>query len=135
MNKTLAIIKPDGISKKYSGDIIKSIEFNGFKILRMSKMTLKESQAKEFYAIHKDRSFFGELVNYMISGEVIVMALQKDNAVNEWRDLMGATDPLKANIGTIRKMYGASIGENVTHGSDSDDNANIEIKFFFPELV
>lgn len=135
MNKTLAIIKPDGISKKYSGDIIKSIEYNGFNILRMSKMTLTESQAKKFYAIHKDRPFFDELVNYMISDKIIVMVLQKGDAVNEWRYLMGETDPLKANIGTIRKMYGAGIGENVTHGSDSNENANIEIKFFFPELI
>ena len=135
MNKTLAIIKPDGIKKKYSGDIIKYIELNNFKILRMKKILLTKIEAEEFYSIHKERSFFNELVTYMISNEVIVIALEKENAVNDWRDCMGSTDPLKANIGTIRKMYGASIGENVTHGSDSNENAKIEINFFFPELI
>lgn len=131
MEKTLAIIKPDAILAKYSGPIINLIELNHFNILAMKKLHLKREQAEKFYEIHKERSFFGELVEYMISGPVIVMALEKENAVNDWRLLMGATDPAKATVGTIRKMYGKSIGSNATHGSDSPENAKNEVKFFF----
>ena len=134
MNKTFAIIKPDAVANCISGDIIKCIELNGFKIIRMQKIQMTEVQAKEFYAVHKERPFYGELVKYMISGPVIVMALEKENAVQSWRDLMGSTNPAQAALGTIRKMFGKSIGENATHGSDSDENAKIELKFFFSDL-
>lgn len=133
--KTLAIIKPDAVESGYSGEIISLIELNGFSIVRMEKMTLTRKLAEEFYAVHRERPFFGELVEYMFSGPIIVMALQKENAVQQWRDLMGATDPLKASVGTIRKMFGTSIGSNATHGSDSLENARTEITFFFPDLA
>ncbi len=134
MEKTLAIIKPDAIADKFSGQIIELIELNKFDILGLTKLQMTKEQAQKFYEVHKERPFYGELVEYMISGPVVVMALQKEDAVSAWRDLMGATDPNKAAYGTIRKMFGKSIGSNATHGSDSLENAAIEIKFFFPEL-
>lgn len=134
IEKTLAIIKPDAVFAKVSGNIISLIELNGFIILGMKKVQLKRSEAEKFYEIHKERSFFNELVEYMISGPVIVMALEKEDAVADWRTLMGATDPSKSLVGTIRRMYGKSIGSNATHGSDSLENAKLELKFFFPEL-
>lgn len=133
MNKTCAIIKPDAITAKHSGNIISIIELNGFTIARMEKMHLSRAQAEAFYAVHNQRSFFGELVDYMISGPVIVMALEKEHAIQEWRDLMGATNPAQAAVGTIRKMFGTSIGSNATHGSDSAENAAQELTFFFPQ--
>ena len=133
--KTLAMIKPDAVQAKHSGLIINLIELNKFSIVRMEKMNLTKQQAEKFYEIHKDKSFFGELVTYMTSGPVIVMALEKENAVKDWRDLMGDTNPAKAMPGTMRKMFGTSIGNNATHGSDSSDNAKIELKFFFSTLL
>jgi len=135
MEKTLAIIKPDAIKAKYSGKIIDRIEQEGFNIVALKKLRLTTAQAEAFYAVHKERSFFRELVDFMISGPVIVLALEKENAVKAWRDLMGATDPAKADAGTIRKQFGANLGENATHGSDSIENAQTEVKFFFPELA
>lgn len=132
--KTFAIIKPDATAAGHSGQIINIIELNKFSIIRMQKMQLTKEQAEKFYAVHKERSFFRELVDYMISGPVIVMALEKENAIQEWRDLMGATDPKKAGAGTIRRMFGTSIGNNATHGSDAPETAKVELKFFFPEL-
>lgn len=134
VEKTFAIIKPDAISACVSGQIINIIELNKFNILRMHKVQLTHKQAETFYAIHRERSFFRELVDYMISGPVILMALEKDNAISEWRDLMGATDPKKAAPGTLRRMFGTSIGNNATHGSDSLENAQKELQFFFPDL-
>ena len=133
LERTCAFIKPDAIADRRSGDIISSIELNGFTILRMEKIRLTSQQAEAFYAIHKAKPFFGELVAYTISGPVIVMALEKDNAIKEWRDLMGATDPTKATVGTLRKMFGSSIGSNAVHGSDSPETARQEIAFFFPQ--
>ena len=135
MNKTFAIIKPNAIQDKNSGKIIDMIEANGFDIIGMKKISMSEEQAKKFYDVHKERPFFGELVDMMTSGPVIVMVLKKDNAIQDWRDLMGATDPSQAAEGTIRKKFGKSIGENATHGSDSLKNARIEIEQFFPELI
>lgn len=132
--KTLAIIKPDAITALHSGMIISIIELNKFNILRMQKLKLTQAQAQAFYEIHKEKPFFQELVDYMLSGPVIVMALEKENAIKDWRDLMGATDPKKAVPGTLRMMFGTSIGSNATHGSDSAENAQREIKFFFPDL-
>lgn len=128
---TLAIIKPDAVQSKHSGPIITMIELNKFTITAMQKVHLTRKQAETFYAVHKERSFFGELVDYMVSGPIIVMSLSKDNAVQEWRDLMGATNPANAGPGTIRRMFGVDIGNNAVHGSDSLQNAAIEVKFFF----
>lgn len=130
MNKTFAIIKPDAVQAGHTGAIINLIELNKFKIAHMRKLQLTDAQVKEFYAVHATKSFFQELVDYMLSGPVVIMQLESENAINKWRDLMGATDPKKAAPGTIRYMYGASIGNNATHGSDSDQNAEIELKFF-----
>ena len=134
IEKTLAIIKPDAVKKGYSGKIIDLIEHHGFKIVRMQKLHLTKQQAEAFYAVHKERPFFGELVQFMTSGPVIVMALEHPHAIAEWRKLMGDTNPAKAEAGTIRKMFGANIGENATHGSDAPETARQELKFFFPDL-
>ena len=134
VERTFAIIKPDAIAAGYTGDIIKIIELNKFTIVRMQKLHLSGHQAEQFYAVHKQRPFFTELVEYMISGPVIVMALEKPNAIQEWRDLMGATDPKKAAPGTIRRMFGTSVGSNATHGSDAQETARQELAFFFPDL-
>lgn len=128
---TFAMIKPDVIRAKNSGKVIDLIEQNGFDILRMQKGQLSKEMAEEFYSVHKERPFFGELVEFVTSGPVIVMALEKGNAVKEWRDLMGATDPLQAAPGTIRKLFGTNIGSNAAHGSDSQENAAIELSLFF----
>lgn len=134
MERTFAIIKPDATAAKHAGNIISIIELNGFNIIGMQKKLLTRAEAETFYAVHKERPFFGELVNYMISGPVIVMALEKENAIQEWRDLMGATNPAKAAPGTLRRMFGTSIGSNATHGSDAPETAKEELKFFFPNL-
>lgn len=130
-NRTLAIIKPDGVRKNLVGEIIKMINDAGFKVkaLKMTKLT-KES-AQGFYEVHKERGFFNDLVAYMTSGPIIPIALEKENAVADFRKLIGATDPSKAEPGTIRKLYAESIEQNVIHGSDSDENAAKEISHFF----
>jgi len=125
--KTFAMVKPDAVRAKNSGKIINMIESHGFNILEMKKLQLTEEQAKNFYDIHKDRPFFGELVSFMISGPVIAMVLEKDNAVADWRTLMGATNPAEAAPNTIRKLYAANIGENAVHGSDAPETAQQEI--------
>lgn len=135
VEKTLAIIKPDAIASGVSGAIIQLIELNKFKILKIDKKLINKEQAKKFYEVHKNKPFYNELVDYISSGPVIIMVLEKENAITAWRELMGATDPNKAAYGTIRKMFGKSISSNVTHGSDSPENARNEINFFFPNLV
>lgn len=132
--KTLAIIKPDAVNNKHIGDIINMIEKHGFTIIRLQKMQLSADQGRIFYAQHKDKPFFEELVNFISSGPAVVMVLEKENAIKDWRELMGATDPLKALEGTIRKKYGASIGANAVHGSDSPKAAVFEIQQFYPDL-
>ena len=134
IERTFAMIKPDAVAAKNSGKIIDMIESNGFTILEMRKMKLSKTKAEEFYAVHKDRPFFGELVSFVTSGPVIVMALERDNAVKAWRDLMGATDSRKAEKGTIRNLFGTDIGSNAAHGSDAPETAQQELKLFFPEL-
>ncbi|MGC2310954.1 MAG: nucleoside-diphosphate kinase [Candidatus Babeliaceae bacterium] len=134
MNKTLAIIKPHATLSLHSGDIIRLIELNKFTIVRMIKTQLTRAQGEVFYAVHKAKPFFGELVDNISSGPLIVMALEKDNAITEWRELMGATNPEKAAVGTIRKMFGKDIGSNAVHGSDAPETAKIELEFFFPDL-
>ncbi len=131
---TLAIIKPDAVIAKNSGKIIDRIEQEGFNILSMKKMLITKEQAEKFYEIHHDRAFFKELVEFMTSGPTIVMVIEKENAIKEWRDLMGSTDPKQAAEGTIRQLYGTTIGKNGVHGSDGIETAKNEISFFFPEL-
>ncbi len=130
-NKTFAIIKPDAIENKYMGKIIDMIIKNEFDILNARLITMTKNQAEGFYAVHKERPFFNDLVSFMCSGSCMVMELRKDNAVAEWRDLIGATDPDEADDGTIRKLFAESKERNSVHGSDSDENATIEINFFF----
>jgi nucleoside-diphosphate kinase len=135
MEKTFAIIKPDAVKAKNSGKIIDRIEQEGFEIVGMKKTHLTKDQAEQFYAVHKERPFFASLVEFMTSGPVVVMTLQKENAIKAWRDLMGATDPAQAPENSLRKLYGTDKGENATHGSDAPETAAVEIKFFFPELA
>jgi nucleoside-diphosphate kinase len=132
-NRTFTIIKPDSVRKGNFGKIISRLESEGFRVLGIKKVALSERQAQAFYAVHKERPFFGSLVEYMTSGPVYVAALEKDNAVASLRQVMGATDPAKADPNTIRKEFGESIEQNAIHGSDSDENAKIEIGFFFAE--
>ena len=130
-NRTFTIIKPDSVRKGNFGKIVSRLEAEGFRILGLKKVSLSQQQAEGFYAVHRERPFFKDLVTYMTSGPVYVAALQADGAVTKLRTLMGATDPAKADAGTIRKEFGESIEQNAIHGSDSDDNANVEIGYFF----
>jgi len=128
LEQTLAIIKPDAVRANNSGKIIDIIEANGFNIKNMAKIQFSQELAEKFYVVHKARPFFKDLVDFMISGPTIIMVLEKDNAVNAWRDLMGATDPAQAEKGTIREMFGISLEEgNATHGSDAVETAQAEI--------
>jgi len=131
---TYAMIKPDAVAAKHTGKIIDEIEHNGFEVVRLQKVIVSQELAEEFYAEHKEKPFFGELVEFVISGPVIIMALHKDNAITAWRDLIGATDPAKAAVGTIRNSYGTSIGNNAVHGSADSESAVRELGLFFPEL-
>ena len=131
MNQTLAIIKPDAMKKDNMNNIEEDIIDNGFSILKEKTLLLTDKQACSFYDIHKEKPFFDELVEFMTSHECHVMILEKENAVEEWRKLMGATDSQKAEIGTIRNKYGTDVSMNATHGSDSNENAIKEINFFF----
>lgn len=131
MQKTLSILKPDAVGKNYIGQIIAKFEENGLKIVAAKMIHLSQAQAEEFYEIHKERPFFADLVNFMISGPVMVMALEGQEAVNKNRDLMGATNPAEAAPGTIRADFASTIDENAVHGSDSLENAQREINFFF----
>ena len=134
VEKTFAMIKPDAVKARNSGKIIDMIEAHGFTIVGMRKTQLTKAQVELFYAVHKERSFFGEMIDFVVSGPVVLLALEKENAIKAWRDLMGATDPLKAEPGTVRKLYGTNIGSNATHGSDAPATARIELAQFFPEL-
>ena len=136
-NQTFGIIKPDAVSAGHTGSIIHKILGSGFKIRGLKLLHMTKKQAEGFYAVHRERPFFPGLVEFMSSGPCVVMALEKEGAVKAWRDLMGATDPAKADPGTLRKEFGGSVGENAVHGSDSDENAAIEIAYFFSclELV
>ena len=125
------MIKPDAVANGHIGAIIDHIIKGGFKITAMKYLWLTPEKAGEFYAVHSQRPFYGELVSFMSSGPIIAAILEKDNAVADFRKLIGATDPAKADAGTIRKLYAASVGENAVHGSDSDENARIEGDFFF----
>ena len=131
MQQTLSIIKPDAVKKNVIGKIIDRFESNGLRIAAMKKIQLSRSDAEEFYAVHKERPFFNDLVEFMISGPVVVMVLEGENAVAKNRELMGATNPKEAAEGTIRRDFAESIDANAVHGSDSLENAEIEINFFF----
>ena len=132
--RTLIIIKPDGVQRHLAGEIITRFEKKGFKIVAAKFMQISQELAGKHYAVHKGKPFYEELVEFMTSGPVIVLALEKENAINAWRDLMGATDPAEAADNTLRKLYGKSKGNNATHGSDSPENAKIELEFFAEEL-
>ncbi len=133
-NRTFTIIKPDSVRKGNTDKILARLKSDGFKVLAKKDLRMSRKQAESFYAVHRERPFFGSLVEYMTSGPVVVAALERDNAVTTLRKVMGATDPAKADKGTIRKDFGESIEQNAIHGSDSDENAKTEIGFFFPGL-
>ena len=130
-NRTFTMIKPDAFASGHTGSILKHIEAAGFKIVAMKLTKLSAEKAGEFYAVHKERPFYGELVDFMSSGPIVAAILEKDNAVEDFRKLIGATNPANAEEGTIRKIYAKSVGENAVHGSDSDENAAIEGNFYF----
>ena len=131
IEQTLSIIKPDAVERNLQDEIKKKFIENGFNILNEKKIQISKAEAEEFYKVHQTKPFYNDLCGYLSSGPIVVMILVKDNAVIENRKLMGATDPQKAEEGTIRKMYGVSIDKNSVHGSDSPENAKIEIDFFF----
>ena len=133
MERTFAIIKPDAVERNLIGKILERIESNGFKIAGMKKTQLSQKEAKGFYYVHKERPFFESLTEFMCSGPVVLLVLEKENAVTAWRDLMGATNPEDAKEGTIRKDFALSIEKNSTHGSDSSENAAYELSYFFSE--
>jgi len=133
-NLTFGIVKPDAVKAGKTGAIIQRILDGGFKIRGLKLIHMTRPQAEGFYAVHRERPFFSGLTEFMSSGPCVVMALEKEGAVKAWRDLMGATDPAKADAGTLRKEFGGSVGENAVHGSDSDENAAIEIAYFFSSL-
>jgi len=130
-NRTFTMIKPDAFSNGHSGAILQKIESAGFKFIALKLTKLSAEKAGEFYAVHSERPFYGELVEFMSSGPIMAAILEKDNAVEDFRKLIGATNPANAEEGTIRKMFAESIGRNAVHGSDSDENAAIEGNFFF----
>jgi nucleoside-diphosphate kinase len=133
-NLTFGIIKPDAVAKGHTGKIIDRILSSGFQIRGMKLIHQTKKNSEGFYAVHAERPFYGELTEFMSSGPCIVLALEKENAVKAWRDLMGATNPAEADEGTLRREFAGSIGENAVHGSDSDENAAIEISYFFSKL-
>ena len=133
-NRTFTMIKPDAVGNGYIGGILKMINEAGFKIVAMKYTQLSKDAAGKFYEVHKERPFYGELVDYMSSGPIVAAILEKNNAVADFRTLIGATDPSKADEGTIRKIYAKSIAANAVHGSDSDENAQIEGDFYFSKL-
>ena len=133
-NLTFGIIKPDAVRANHTGSIIHRILDTGFSIRGLKLIHMSRNQAEGFYDVHRERPFFAGLTEFMASGPCVVMALEKEGAVKAWRDLMGATDPAKAEPGTLRKEFGGSVGENACHGSDSDENAAIEISYFFSRL-
>jgi nucleoside-diphosphate kinase len=134
MERTFAIIKPDAVKKGVAGQILARIEAAGFRVCGMRMIHMSKKQAEGFYYVHKARPFFGALTDFMSSGPCIVMCLEADGAITKWRDLMGATDPAKAEAGTLRKDFGASIDNNATHGSDAAETAAFELGYFFRGL-
>lgn len=133
-NRTFTMIKPDAVANNYIGEILAMITKAGFRIVAMKYTKLSKETAGAFYAVHKARPFYGELVDYMSSGPIVAVILEKDNAIEDFRKLIGATDPTKADEGTIRRKFAKSIAANAVHGSDSDENAEIEGNFFFSTM-
>ena len=131
LERTFAIIKPDAVGRGLQGEILSRIHKAGFRIVAIRSMRLTKDEAGGFYAVHRERPFFGELTDFMSSGKIFAMVLEAEGAIAKWRDAMGATDPKKAAPGTIRQDLGTSIGNNVTHGSDAPDTAAFEISYFF----
>lgn len=131
LQRTLTIIKPDAVRKKAIGDIIEQFEKNGFDVLGMKMLEISKHQAEQFYAVHASKPFFNSLTDFMSSGPIVVLALEKENAIADLRKLMGATNPANAEEGTIRKKWATSIDHNAIHGSDADDTARFELSFFF----
>ncbi len=134
MERTFAIIKPDAVERKLTGRILEKIEASGFKIVGMKKLHLSKAEAEGFYYVHKARPFFDGLTTFMSRSPIVVLALEREDAIVGWRELMGATNPANAESGTIRKEFGVSIEENTVHGSDSPESASFEIPYFFSEL-
>ena len=132
--KTFAMIKPDAVKARNCGKIIAMIEQNGFSIVRMEKIKISKEKAETFYSVHKEKPFFNELIDFITSGPVVAMALQKEEAIKEWRTLMGATNPAQAAPGTIRQQFGTNIGQNAVHGSDAPETVVTELNIFFPDL-
>jgi nucleoside-diphosphate kinase len=134
MERTFAIIKPDAVKARHAGQILQRIEEAGFRILALRLQHLTKAEAEGFYAVHRARPFFGSLTDFMSSGPCIVMCLESEDAIRKWRSLMGATDPAKADAGTLRKQFGSSIEFNATHGSDAPETAAFELGYFFRGL-
>lgn len=133
-NRTFTMIKPDAVRNGHIGNILQMICNSGFRIVAMKYLHISKTQAEKFYEVHKERPFYGELTEFMSSGPIVAAILEKNNAVADFRTLIGATNPAEAAEGTVRKLYATSIGENAVHGSDSDENAQIEGNFFFSGL-
>jgi nucleoside-diphosphate kinase len=131
IERTLCIIKPDAVEKRKQGAIVQRLLDEGFAVLNLKQVRLTRAQAEGFYAVHKGKGFFDELCTFMTRGPVVVAALERENAVQHYRDVIGATDPAKAEAGTVRKLYGSNVGENAVHGSDSVENGRIECAYFF----
>jgi nucleoside-diphosphate kinase len=131
IERTLCIIKPDAVEKRVSGHILQRLLDEGFRIVALKQTVLSRATAEGFYAVHRERSFFDELCTFMTRGPVVVVALERENAVQHYRNVIGATDPAKAAPGTVRKLYGSNVGENAVHGSDSVENGRIETSYFF----
>ncbi len=133
VERTLAIIKPDAVKSKLIGKIIQRIEEEGFKISGLKMILLTKEEAQGFYIVHKDKPFYDPLTDFMSSGEILIMVLERENAISHWREVMGATDPALAQPGTLRQMYGSSVEQNATHGSDSPQTAAWEVNYFYKE--
>ncbi len=131
MERTFAIIKPDAVANNHAGDILAIIEKNGFRVLGLKMLRMRKEQAEGFYGVHREKGFFKDLVAFMTEGPVVVLALEREDAIKKWREVMGATNPANAAEGTIRKMYAANIERNSVHGSDAPETAAVEIPFFF----
>lgn len=134
MERTLVLAKPDAVRKNVVGKIISRFEDEGFKLVALKKLKLTKEQAGQFYIVHKERPFYNELCEFMASGPIVAMVWEGENVISRVRDIMGATDPSKAEDGTLRKLYGTNVGENAVHGSDSPESASYEIPFFFSGL-
>ncbi|MCB2214509.1 nucleoside-diphosphate kinase [Desulfofustis glycolicus] len=134
MERTFAIIKPDAFAAGHAGSILTRIYQEGFRVVGIKKLFLSKIEAEGFYAVHRERPFFGELTDFMSSGPCLVMVLEAENGIKKWRELMGATNPAEAASGTLRREFGSSVGENATHGSDAPETAAFEIGYFFSGL-